>query len=466
MSNRTFHETFRAISQFHENDKLIARVQSWRWVVWFTPKRRRLILSLGAIFAGVVGLLNRHADWDNYLVATTWLGPSFAMPILFGLVYMLYLSAKNFEKLPAVVRRRPQVSLHLLFWAWLAGIWLRPDQEGLWKTVLKLIVLSLPYLIWRCGYMVMSGQRGKASGTQFFDHLFYLWPVWDGTNTPPGKGFDYLSQHESQSTEAYARSLLAGIKLLFLAIIWGMAYQLMGTVVYGDPKNSLTGMLGGYSLGIPQLKHIVSGNVAFSLLSAWISLYCDLIWRTLKIAARGHHWIGVLRLFGFNVFRNTYKPLLAESIISFWNRYYYYFKELLVEFFFYPTYLRYFRTRPKLRIFAAVFAAAFMGNMYYHLLQGKNALVAGEIMKIWHKLSPRMVYSILLVIGIYVSMLRQQKMRGKPEKANPTATRLHRLRKIAGVWTFYSLINFWNLRSRLTVFERGKLFLSLFGFKY
>ncbi|MEF8725082.1 hypothetical protein [Candidatus Accumulibacter phosphatis] len=38
--------------------------------------------------------------------------------------------------------------------------------------------------------------------------------------------------------------------------------------------------------------------------------------------------IGTLRLFGFNVFRNTYKPLPPESILEFWNRYYYYLKEL------------------------------------------------------------------------------------------------------------------------------------------
>ena len=43
--------------------------------------------------------------------------------------------------------------------------------------------------------------------------------------------------------------------------------------------------------------------------------------------------VGYLRLCGFNVFRNTYKPLLAETMVEFWNRYYYYFKELLVNFF-------------------------------------------------------------------------------------------------------------------------------------
>ena len=88
----------------------------------------------------------------------------------------------------------------------------------------------------------------------------------------------------------------------------------------------------------------------------------------LKLAARGHEIVGVLRLFGFNVFRNTYKPLLAPSLVEFWNRYYYYFKELLVDFFFFPTYVRRFRTSPRLRMLAATLAAAGFGNLYYHLL--------------------------------------------------------------------------------------------------
>ncbi len=463
MRIKTLLDAFRAISQVHENGKLVSLVQNWRVVTWLTPRRRKLILFFGAIAAGMIGLFHRHADWGDYLVAQTWLAPSVAMPILFGLVYLLYLSAKYFSRLPAAIRRRPQISLHLLFWAIVVVIWMSSDHQGLWRTVLTLIALSLPYLIWRCGYMVKSGQRGKAVGTKLYDHLFYLWPVWDGTNTPPGKGFEHLSQHEAQSTEAYARSILAGTKLLILAMLWEAAKLFMGGVVYGDPKNPLTHLLGGYSLEIPRLKYIVSGEVTVSLLIMWTSLYCDLIWRTLRIAARGHQWIGALRLFGFNVFRNTYKPLLAESIVSFWNRFYFYFKELLVEFFFFPAYLRYFRSHPRLRVFAAVFAAAFMGNMYYHLLLGKNALIAGEFARIWQQLSPRMVYCFFLVIGIYVSMLRQQKLRGKLEKSDKVAARVHRVRKIAGVWTFYSLINFWNLKSSLTVLERAKVFLSLFG---
>ena len=78
-------------------------------------------------------------------------------------------------------------------------------------------MLALPFLLWRIGYMLMSGQRGRIAGTRFSDHLLYLYPVYGGTNTPYGKGIDHLARHEAQTDEALARSQLAGLKLLALA---------------------------------------------------------------------------------------------------------------------------------------------------------------------------------------------------------------------------------------------------------
>lgn len=54
------------------------------------------------------------------------------------------------------------------------------------------------------------------------------------------------------------------------------------------------------------------------------SIYCELVRQVLRHAVNGHAVIGTLRLFGFKVFRNTYKPLLAESRVAFWGRYYYF----------------------------------------------------------------------------------------------------------------------------------------------
>lgn len=457
-------DTYKAITQFHENDKLITWLQNQPLIDWLTPKRRRLALLIGALFAGVGHLVSRYARLQDDLPTTTWLIPSMTLLILLGFVYLVYLIASHYRRLPAIFRHRPQLYLHFIFWAILAAIWLTPDYAGIGKSIIMLMAASFPYMIWRCGYILLSGQRGHAARTIFRDHLFYIWPVWGGTNTPAGKGHDYLSRREARSREAYARSFLAGLKLLILALVWKLVLLVMGGAVYADPKSPLTAFLGAYSLDVPQIKYILRGDVTAPLFLTWISLYLDLLRRTLILAAKGHVWVGILRLFGFNVFRNTYKPLFAVSILDFWSRYYFYFKELLVEFFFYPTFLHYFRTQPRLRIIVAVFAAAFVGNMYYHLIQLKYPLIDGNFSYLWRRLEPRFVYCFLLAAGISISMLRQKRQRGTAPEAGATAGSVARLRKIAGVWTFYGVINLWSIKVNATLTQRTQFFFSLFGF--
>ena len=135
----------------------------------------------------------------------------------------------------------------------------------------------------------------------------------------------------------------------------------------------------------------------------------------------------------------------------------------MMEFFFFPTYVRYFRKKPMLRMVTAVFAAAFVGNMYYHLLEAKGSLLTANVDRLWIVLGPRLVYCFLLASGIAISMLRQQKLRSNRNTANTGGGAIARIRRIAGVWTFFAIINFWNVLANLTVVERGRLFLSLFG---
>jgi len=453
---------YRMVSQFHENQRLIAWLSSQSWVIWLTPERRKSVLFYGAIIAGAVGIFSRNAKWSDYRSLIPWLEHGLAFLCLLGLLYILYLAAVQFKQLPAPVRRRPLICFHLLFWLLLAFTWLSLERGGSALAVLSVIVLSFPYLIWRAGYMLLSGQRGKALNSRFRDHLFYIWPIWDGTNTPPGKGHDYLSRVMAQTPESYARTMLGGCKLLLLVALWKFILELLAAVVYSDPKSSFSALFRGYTLGLPRLKQILSGQMVTPLVQAWLSLYLELIWETLSLAAKGHVWVGVIRLFGFNIFRNTYKPLLAQNIVEFWNRYYYYFKELMMECFFLPIYARYFRNSPRLRIITAVFAAAFVGNMYYHLLQHKEPLVFGEWNRLWSLLGARFIYCALLAAGIAISMLRQQRQRnrGQVTPAGPALC----FRRIAGVWTFFAIINVWNVVGNLTLAERTRMFFSLFGF--
>jgi hypothetical protein len=75
-----------------------------------------------------------------------------------------------------------------------------------------------------------------------------------------------------------------------------------------------------------------------------------------------------------------------------------------------------------------------------------------------------MIYCALLTLGIYFSMLRQNQRRGKGQQQNAATSKLVVLRRIAGVWTFFALINLWNTRVSGSVGDRIVFMFSLFGF--
>lgn len=472
------------LGQLHENERLLTFVQGgpgrlalWAvataLLVWhgsgavalaafaavmLDPVRKRLWLSVAAV--GVLGgrFLELPENPLSLLPASPWLPAALVATAATAGLFLLYLLASRFERWPAAARRHPVLAVHAAIWAALA-------LTGLpWLGLLGMA----PYFAWRLSYLAASASRGRLAGTTFRDHLFYLVPAWGGTTTPYGKGLDYLSRFEACDAQALARSRLAGLKLLILAVLWILALEVIDIAVFsGAPEllasqaaGGLGDWLAGFALGWDGLRDVVRSGAHPPWYLGWATIYLELIRATLALAATGHLVVGSLRLFGFNVFRNTYKPLLSESVLEFWNRYYYYFKELLVDFFFYPTYLRLRRLSPSLRMLAAVFAAAFLGNMYHHLLAQPEHIVGLDLPRLWADWSPRLVYCFLLAFGIWVSMLRQQKLRA----AGITPRRTTRLRRIAGVWTFYAVIHVWNLRGEgIDVHACSAFFLSLFG---
>src|SRR3990170_9159458 len=124
---------FRAFSQFHENERLVAWVQRQRIIVWLTPKRRKFILLFGALIVGFRATMQRYMKWDN-TAAQPWLVPPLAFPVLLALVYLLYLAAAHFQKLPGTIRRRPPPSPHPLFLAVFPFLWLPPDNGGVLRN--------------------------------------------------------------------------------------------------------------------------------------------------------------------------------------------------------------------------------------------------------------------------------------------------------------------------------------------
>ena len=128
------------------------------------------------------------------------------------------------------------------------------------------------------------------------------------------------------------------------------------------------------------------------------------------MALERYFWY-IHRMCGFNALRNTYKPLRSATIAEFWNRYYYYFKELLVEFFFYPAFMRYFKGKPRLRMFFATMAAAGFGNVLYHFFRDSSYIARLGLWEAFLAFKVYLVYGALLGVAIGLSQLRNRNRR-------------------------------------------------------
>ncbi len=104
------------------------------------------------------------------------------------------------------------------------------------------------------------------------------------------------------------------------------------------------------NLGIPELATALQ-QPSVPVLIAWASVFAHFAEALLMMTIFGNIIIACARMAGFNLLRNTYRPLESRTVAEFWNRYYY-FMELLVEFFFLPAFTRYFKQHRRLRVFA------------------------------------------------------------------------------------------------------------------
>ena len=245
--------------QFHENPKIISL---WLGLTgpllrWLTPSRRRLLLAMGAVWVALkrpVRELVKVRSWSE--ISPDVISSFLVVAIIFGFFWLCYRTALKFSSLPSFLRSNPQLCLHALFWLLLIVLWNTSPEAGIWRIVLVGLAIKLPFFLWRVGYMLMSAKRGKMAGTGFKDHLMYLWPSYGGSNTPYGKGLEYLSRNEAKDEEALARAQLAGIRLLLLAVLWKVVMAILNGLVFGA-DNFVRQALGGFTLDLPHVKRLL-----------------------------------------------------------------------------------------------------------------------------------------------------------------------------------------------------------------
>ena len=161
----------------------------------------------------------------------------------------------------------------------------------------------------------------------------------------------------------------------------------------------------------------------------------------LNFSIWGHWSIACCRMAGFNAMRNTYRPLSSTTISEFFNRFYYYFKELLVDFFFYRAFLRYWKGHKRVRVIFATFAAAFFGNAFYHFTRDWQIIRDDGLWRAMANFQVFLFCCFLLAVGLSISQLR--KRGPKP----PGFVRGHLIPAL-GVLFFYCLLDVFGATER------------------
>jgi hypothetical protein len=250
---------------------------------------------------------------------------------------------------------------------------------------------------WFLAYAAVD-QKAKAAAPDAVRAL-YMRPVWGGDVAPIGKGLSFLARFEAKDADALAVTRLKALKLAVWTAI--LSWTMMAS-------NALLHQ----TLGVPKLGFMIlnpAETAAIPLGMRWFGLIVNYGLDLLIIAAWGHAIVAVVRMMGYNIPRNTANPLAARSIAEFWNRYYYYFKELLVDFFFYPAFLRWFKTSPRLRIAFATFCAAGFGNFLYHLIFVSHVFADGTPGDELDRFVTLAFYVTLLSAGLIASQLWGRK---------------------------------------------------------
>jgi hypothetical protein len=360
-----------------------------------------------------------------------------AIPIVWGMAFAFLWVVQRFPK--SIVAKRPVTALLAILLLLIFASRTLPLTGAAWVMCAAIQMCFASY-IWFFAYWVTENHnRDKAKPLL---RTGFWRPFWGFTRVPYGKGAAYLERVEAKNDDELAVAQIKGLKLLIWAVVLTAFMVGVNKLIYRVPAGvsltelpdaSAAAVIPTYQMSLDALRTAEP----YPLPMRWAVLVLYFLMRMAFLTVWGAKIIAVARMAGFNAFRNTYRPLESPTIAEYYNRIYYYFKELLVAFFFYPTYLRYFKKWPRVRLFVATLAAAGLGNWLFHFLRDQDLILRHGF---WHTVwmyGSYAVYALVLGVAIGVSQLRSNA-RTRARCAAPAGWA--RVRSTAVIMLFFLLI--------------------------
>jgi len=364
------------------------------------------------------------------------------LAVFFVLYVALLHGALRFRDL--FIYRRPLVFLLSTFFALLFFVSAK-ILHGLAQVYLWSFVSVFGTYLWFMAYALTDLQTKDHSPLRLQFGLLH--PFWGSSSVPHGKGAAYIRKVMSRTPQELALSQVKGMKLLLICLF------------FRGVKFVFDQLMHGY-FHVPQFVDAIKAQVngtPFSGSLCWASLISAYFEWVFFISIIGNTFVGCARMSGFYLLRNTYKPIRATSIAEFFNRFFYYFKELLVDMFFFSTFVRYFRKQKRLRIAFATFMAAGIGNMLYHFVRDLDWIVGMGFWKALIGYQTYAFYCVVLAAGIISSQLW-------PYKPRSTTWFGAKFVPCFGVFVFYCFLHIFDDTDRMrTLGQHFDFLFHLFG---
>lgn len=364
------------------------------------PQRRLLVLTA----TGLVYFLLRpfkmgpHYEYfEQIAVPLLPMLPAALISVPFGLMFLGLVAAmlRNQDlKILVFAANRPLVFMFLIGCCLAAATLVLPHEHALFAPAwIGLAFLTSSFFF--VGYVLLD-HRSKTR-LPLHAQLGFVRPFWAGFAAPM-KGPAFIFKAEAKSDADLAVSRLKGIKLavwaLILFLTWEWGFNRLIHDVWAFPR--LDDLIVASASGDPA-----------SLGVRWGAVAVDFMAMVIYMGAAIHAVVAVVRVSGFCIPRGMVSPLGSRTIAEFWGRYLFYFKEMLVDFFFYPTFRRYFKSHPRLRMAFATFAAAFVGNVLFDFMHAMPSVAFEGSERFLQGLASYCVYAGVLTAGIIWSQLAQ-----------------------------------------------------------
>jgi len=420
-------------------------------VVW--PARRTAILfaatwlsaCLNTLLGEVDTLANIRAVLAQEGMAAS-LGPVLAMAFLFALFIASFAVLRHARQAPQSLFARRPLLLMLAAEALLCAAGGIGLLHG-WPRVLvwSALFIFTPYL-WFLPFAIADLRSRTPSPLPL--QMTLLRPYWSPAYLPFGKGASFLRKHLSTTPQEIAVTQLKAIKLL----VW--ANLLFGLL-------AVLGWLFDARMAVPDVDAAINAFLAgrpYPRLMGWAAIVLAVARYALQVAAWAHLFIGIARLAGYRLPRGSWRPLQARTLMDYFNRFHYYFKELLVDLFFMPTFFRLFKRHPHLRMFFATFMAAGVGNALWHFTRNIDEVAINGLGSALTSYTSYLFYAAVLAAGVGMSQVRANL------GLRPATTPLARAASFLFVWSFVIGIHVFGDGSRIhTLTERLRFMAALLG---